>query len=115
VFSSHLLDEVVRVVDDVAMFNQGKLELLMSMEDLRANHQRRIVQLPSPVDTFPALDSLIHTQGEGNEWAVITHGTPDETRQQIEALGAKILEETAPSLNDIFIARVQANQEAAAS
>ncbi|PCJ59091.1 MAG: ABC transporter ATP-binding protein [Candidatus Hydrogenedentota bacterium] len=111
VFSSHLLDEVERVVDDVAMFNQGHLELLMPMEELRATHQRRVVELPEGVDAFPELDCVLHIEGEGREWAVVCHGEADATRQQLEGLGARILDETTPSLNTVFIARVHANRQ----
>ncbi len=111
VFSSHLLDEVERVVDDVAMFHNGRLELLMSMEDLRATHQRRVVQLPEGVSHFPALGCVLHVEGEGREWSLVSHGDSTVTRQQLESLGARILEETIPSLNTVFVARVHANQK----
>ena len=110
VFSSHLLDEVERVVDDVAMFHQGRLELLMSMEELRATHQRRVVELPEGVDQFPSLECVLHVEGEGREWAMVCHGDADVTRKALEGVGARILDESTPSLNTIFISRVHANQ-----
>jgi ABC-2 type transport system ATP-binding protein len=115
VFSSHLLDEVERVADDIAMFRNGKLELLMSMEELRAHHQRRVVELPEAVDQFPNLDCILHSEGEGREWAVVTHGEAEVTLKQLEGLGARILEETEPSLTTVFIARVNRNHEIAAN
>lgn len=111
VFSSHLLDEVERVADDVAMFGNGKLELLMSMEDLRSNHQRRIVELPEAVATFPDIPCVLHAEGEGREWSVVCHGNSDETRRELESAGARILDESAPSLNTVFLARVNANHK----
>ncbi|MFP6583892.1 MAG: ABC transporter ATP-binding protein [Candidatus Hydrogenedentota bacterium] len=111
VFSSHLLDEVERIADDVAMFSNGKLELLMSMEDLRTNHQRRVVELPEGIDKFPNLPNVLHAEGEGREWAVVCHGNADNTRRELESIGARILDESAPSLNTVFLARVNANHE----
>lgn len=111
VFSSHLLDEVERVVDDVAMFHNGRLELLMSMEELRDTHQRRVVQLPEGMDRFPSLGSVLHVEGEGREWSIVSHGVAEVTRQELEGLGIRILDETTPSLNTVFIARVHANQK----
>ena len=111
VFSSHLLDEVKQVVDDVAMFHQGKLELLMSMEDLRTLHQRRVVELPEGVDAFPQVDCVLQAEGEGREWAVICYGDSEVTQLALEKVGARILNETIPSLNTIFVSRVQANQQ----
>jgi ABC-2 type transport system ATP-binding protein len=112
VFSSHLLDEVERVVDDVAMFNQGKLELLMSMEDLREKHQRRVVKFSDSMDAFPELECVLHKEGEGDEWAVVTYGNSETTRNELEQAGLTILEESVPSLNTVFIARVSANHMA---
>ena len=111
VFSSHLLDEVERVVDDVAMFRSGRLELLMSMEDLRAQHQRRVVKLSESVDRFPVLECVIHAEGEGDEWAVMCHGAADDTMRALEGVGARVIDESAPSLNNVFVARVLGGAE----
>ena len=94
------------------MFHQGRLELLMSMEELREQHQRRVVELPEGVEQFPALDCVLHVEGEGREWAVVSHGPGDSTRQEMEGLGMRVLDESTPSLNAVFIARVHANRQA---
>ena len=114
VFSSHLLDEVERVADDVAMFHDGHLELLTPMDELRATHQRMIVELSEPADTFPRVPGVLHAHGEGREWAVVCHGAPEITRKAIEQIGARIVEETVPSLDTVFVARVTGNAEAVA-
>jgi len=105
-FSSHLLDEVERVADDVAMIHEGKLALLSSMDDIRTTHQRRVVQFVNEIVKFPDALGVIHVEGEGREWAVISHGDADVTRKALEALGAKIVEESTPSLDTVFVARV---------
>ncbi len=110
VFSSHLLDEVERVVDNVAMIHHGKLALHMPMDELKATHQRRVVAFAEPVATFPALDCVLHVEGEGREWAVITHGEADVTRSTLEQAGARILDESTPSLDSVFVARVVGSQ-----
>jgi ABC-2 type transport system ATP-binding protein len=114
VFSSHLLDEVERVADDVAMIHEGKVALLMSMDDIRATHQRRVVQFGKEITKFPEALGVIHVEGEGREWAVISHGDADATRRALEALGAKIVEETTPSLDTVFVARVTSGRAAQA-
>ena len=106
VFSSHLLDEVERVADDVAMIHHGRLAFLMSMEEIKATHQRRVVRFPSEVDVFPVVDGVLHVEGEGKEWAVISHGDPAETAQALKAMDAEILEDSVPSLDTLFVARV---------
>ncbi len=106
VFSSHLLDEVERVADDVAMIHAGKLALLMSMDEIRATHHRRIVEFGKDLDAFPEAFGVIHVEGEGREWAVVSHGDAAATRQALEAIGGKIIEESTPSLDAVFVARV---------
>jgi ABC-2 type transport system ATP-binding protein len=106
VFSSHLLDEVERVADDVAMIHEGKLSVYMSMDEIKATHQRRVVQFTNDIAKFPDALGVIHVEGEGREWAVVSHGDAAATRKALEALGAKILEESTPSLDTVFVARV---------
>lgn len=106
VFSSHLLDEVERVAEDVAMIHEGKLALLMPMDELKATHQRRVVQFREEMTHFPEIPGVLHFEGEGREWAVICHGDPSTTRTALEGVGARILEETVPSLDTVFVARV---------
>ena len=60
VFSSHLLDEVERVADDVAMIHEGKLALLMSMDELKERHQRFVVQFPEALSVFPDIPGLLN-------------------------------------------------------
>lgn len=106
VFSSHLLDEVERVVDDVAMIHQGKLALRMPMDELKATHHRRVVAFDEAVTDFPDLPCVLHAEGEGNEWAVTSHGEIAATRAALEQAGARIIDESIPTLDAIFVARV---------
>ncbi|MCC6486357.1 MAG: ABC transporter ATP-binding protein [Candidatus Hydrogenedentes bacterium] len=110
VFSSHLLDEVERIVDDVAMIHHGKVALNMSMDELKATHHRRVVAFAEPLAAFPEVPCVLHVEGEGCEWAVITHGEADATRAALEQAGARILDETTPSLDSVFVARVVGSQ-----
>jgi ABC-2 type transport system ATP-binding protein len=106
VFSSHLLEEVERVADDVAMIHEGKVALFTSMDELKATHQRMVVEFAEKRDEFPAVSGVLEVQGEGREWAAICHGEAVATRAALERVGARILEETVPTLDAIFIARV---------
>lgn len=106
IFSSHLLDEVERVSDDVAMIHEGRLALLGSLDELKASHQRIIVAFEHAQTVFPRLSCVLDVEGEGRDWAVVCHGEPAETRAELQRAGARILEETTPPLDAIFLARV---------
>lgn len=106
VFSSHLLDEIERVVDDVAMFRNGKLELLMPVDELRATHHRMVVAFDRDQVYFPPLDCVLHAEGEAREWALMCQGDRETIRRELEHAGARILEESTPTLDAVFVARV---------
>lgn len=106
VFSSHLLDEVERVADDIAMIHEGKVALLTSMDELKATHHRLVVKFEKETATFPEIPGVLHVQGEGLEWAVVCNGRLEDIRTALEGAGARIVEESVPSLDTVFIARV---------
>jgi ABC-2 type transport system ATP-binding protein len=58
VFSSHLLDEVERVADRVAMLHAGKLVLSDMLEQLLASHHVLTVRFEQPQKKTPALGVL---------------------------------------------------------
>ncbi len=105
-FSSHLLDEVERVSDDIAMIHEGRIAFLGSLDELKATHQRIIVEFEQSQPRFPDLSCVIDVEGDGRDWAVVCHGEPALTRTQLERAGARIVEESTPPLDAIFLARV---------
>lgn len=106
VFSSHLLDEVERVSDDIAMIHSGRVVLHGALDEIKAEHHYRVVRLREATPVFPMADGIIHAEGDGRDWAVISHGDAATTRASLIARGADILEESVPSLEAVFVARV---------
>lgn len=102
-FSSHLLDEVERVADQIAMIHQGKLVLNGSLDAVRAQHQRLVLRCPAGA---PALPGQLACEGHGQEWVAIVEGDRAATVAAAQASGAEILDVTGPSLEDVFVARV---------
>lgn len=106
VFSSHLLDEVERVADEVAMIHKGRLAFQGGMEDIKASHHRLVIRFPEPVEERPAFPEALACEGSGREWSVLCDGELDRMREAIRDIGAEIVLEETPSLEDIFVARV---------
>ena len=113
-FSSHLLDEVERVSDDVAMIHEGRLALHGSLDDLKAIHQRFIVAFESSQSVFPNISCVLDVEGDGRDWAVVCHGDPTVTRAELQQTGARIVEESVPPLDAIFLAHVTGTRRSAA-
>lgn len=104
-FSSHLLDEVERVADTVAMINKGKLVLCAPMEDIKSQHHTLTLQFTDTLATAPKISGALSVDGRGREWTIVCNGEMAAVRAAAQTLGATVVEESTPSLEDIFIAR----------
>ena len=110
VFSSHLLDEVERVADDVAMIHRGKVVLQDTMDAVKASHRRVTLSFPEPLAGAPNLPGVLAWEGSGREWTAVCNGRIEELREAARAMGGAIVEEASPSLEDVFVARVGAGR-----
>lgn len=105
VFSSHLLDEVERVADHVAMLHEGRLTLDSPMDEVKSTHRRYVVRWPQPHAQPPALPGVVRAVGEGCEWAIICAGDGEAFAAAVHASGGHIVETTTPTLEAIFVAK----------
>jgi len=112
VFSSHLLDEVERVADDVAMLHEGRLVFQGGMDAIKASHRRVVIRFPEPVERRPDFPEALACEGGGREWSVVCDGDLERIREAIRTGGAEVLAEEIPSLEDIFVARAGARHRA---
>ena len=111
VFSSHLLGEVERVADRVAMLHSGKVLLDGGLDALKESHQRFTVVYGEPQAQAPGLPGLLSATGEGREWSYVCSVAREIILKEAEALGGHIVDEATPSLEEIFIARAQGTSE----
>jgi len=105
VFSSHLLDEVERVSDHVALLVRGKLVYSGPLDELKAKHHRLTVRFEGYRPGPPVLAGALAWEGEGPEWTALCHGTIGELQAAAEATGGRVVERGVPSLDEIFVAR----------
>ncbi len=105
-FSSHLLDEVERVADRIAMLHNGKLVLSDELQTLLDGHTRLTLRFAEPCESQPSLPGALSCDGEGHEWTVICNGHVAELRTAAEKQDATIVEEAKPSLEEVFVARI---------
>jgi ABC-2 type transport system ATP-binding protein len=113
-FSSHLLDEVERVADSVAMIHCGRIMFDAPLDEVRATHRRLTVHFPDPRPRPPALAGALAWEGAGREWTAVCAGLPGGLRAQAEAAGGRVVEEHALRLDEIFVARAGAVPAASA-
>jgi ABC-2 type transport system ATP-binding protein len=103
-FSSHLLEEIERVSDHIAMLHRGKVVLCGGLDDVKAQHRRITLQFEKPLSEAPRLSGAVTVNGAGRNWTVICN-TPASVMRAIAAdRAADIVDEGTASLNDIFVA-----------
>src|SRR4030095_13538279 len=106
-FSSHLLEEVERVSDHLAMMHNGRLVLCGALEEIKHSHRRLVIRFDSPLWRAAALDGAIAVTGAGQEWTVICNGLGN-VAADANRLGGKIVSGHPPSLHEIFFAHASA-------
>ena len=105
-FSSHLLDEVQRVSDNVAMLHRGKMLLTSPLDDVLTSHHRITVRFEQPLESPLKIDAALRCEGEGREWTVLCNGERARVEAQLTKLNGEIVDRAAPTLDEIFVARM---------
>ena len=105
-FSSHLLDEIERVSDQVAMMANGRIVLSGQLTEILESHRRLTLRFGTPPTKPPTLTGALSVTGSGLEWTVLCNGARSEIAAAAKGLGAQIVAEETASLDDIFLARV---------
>jgi ABC-2 type transport system ATP-binding protein len=112
IFSSHLLDEIERVSDHLAMLHRGKLTLCEPLDDVKARHRRVCLQFELPQGTPPQMHGAISVNGAGRAWTVICDSARAEPFAAARNLGATVVEQGPASLDEIFVAYAGASPAA---
>lgn len=104
-FSSHLLDEIERVSDHIAMLHQGQVVLCGALDEVKSSYRRMLLRFDEPQTSMPKFKQALSVAGSGREWAVLCNGGQPELIASAAELGARIVSDETPSLHEIFVAR----------
>jgi ABC-2 type transport system ATP-binding protein len=106
-FSSHLLDDVERVADHVAILDYSVLRACSSVETFRERVRRLSVRFPGePPRDLPPLPGLLRLNRDENELTLIVANPNGQTQRILRSLGALAVDEQPISLEDALIAYV---------
>jgi ABC-2 type transport system ATP-binding protein len=108
-FSSHLLGEVERVSDRVAMIRAGKIVFCAALEEIKESHCRMTLRFAQARAVPPALEGALAWDGEGREWNVVCSGPAGRLEAAAALLGAEVVHRASTSLDEIFVARAGAS------
>jgi ABC-2 type transport system ATP-binding protein len=103
-FSTHLLDEVERVADDVAMMFDGQVVLKGPLDEVKAGHHRLLLRFESVQAAAPKVPGALSVAGSGREWTVICNGSHQDVIAATNRMGGRVVAEETPSLDEIFVA-----------
>lgn len=102
-FSSHLLGDVERVADRIAVLEGGQLRACCSVETFRSRVRRVVLRFagsPPPLPPIPGLLQSIRTEAE---LAVTIANYDEQTEELLNRLGATSIEPTPLDMEDAFI------------
>lgn len=105
-FSSHLLDEVERVADRVAIIHQGRIVMTAAMEEIKEQHRRMTLRFERAMQQPPSLAGMLSITGKDQEWTYVCSGSSTQLRNDALAIGATVVDEAGLTLDEIFVARV---------
>ncbi len=104
-FSSHLLSEVERVADRVALILRGRIALCGPLDEVKASHRRLTLRFERVVERPPELAGVLAWEGSGREWTATCAGPTEDLAALVSTGAARVVEERVPSLDEIFLAR----------
>lgn len=103
-FSSHLLGEVERVSDQVAMIRAGRIVFCEPMDEIRETYSRVTLRFSIPRDTPPLLAGALDWHGQGREWSSVCRGRSEQIEALAQLAGGDIVAMAPASLDEIFVA-----------
>jgi ABC-2 type transport system ATP-binding protein len=104
-FSSHLLDEVERVSDHLAMIHDGRIVFSGPLDQVKQSHRRLIIRFEAAPSGPPRLEGALSISGSGREWKIVCGEANGAMAARVASLGGTIVDDQTPTLDEIFVAR----------
>jgi ABC-2 type transport system ATP-binding protein len=105
-FSSHLLDDVERVADHLAILDRSVLRACCSVETFRDSVRQFVASFPAgtrPPAALPVIRGLLNARTVAGELRLVIVKPDEATRATLQALGATSVEERPIGLADALV------------
>ena len=106
--SSHLVHEVERVADRVAIIEQGRLVVEGPVDEVKGSVKRVSVRLPEDAGPLTGIPGLGEVRGTGAHRLLTVVGYGEEQAARIQAQGGDIVEVEGLGLEEAFVAYARA-------
>lgn len=103
IFSSHLLADIERMADHIAVLDYSVLRAQCSLETFRSCVQQFVLDFAGDVPELPKIRGLIQCVPRGRQMRLTLVNVTQETRQVLQTLGATRIEEVPVALEDAFV------------
>jgi len=109
-FSSHQIEEVERISDQVCVIHQGRLVMDASLDELRESWRRVDVVLPggAQVEDFQ-MQGVERVRTRGQQMSVVASGNVDSIVARASESGATAIDVTPVGLREIFLQTIEEN------
>jgi len=102
-FSSHLVDDVERVADRIAILDHGRLRACCTVDEFRRRVQRVVLHFSGPPPAVPDIPGLLHARRTERELSLTIANCDERTEALLGRLGAARREPVALDLEEAFI------------
>jgi ABC-2 type transport system ATP-binding protein len=102
-FSSHLLDEIERVSDHVAMLYQGKLVLCGPLDAIKEQHRHLTLRLENGEPRQTHVAGSYSIKGGGRERAVLCNLARKPVQALLAEYGGGVVADRPATLDEIFV------------
>ena len=112
-FSSHLLSDVERVADRIAVLDGSTLRAECTLDTFRRRVRQYVLTFEDIPPPLPPLPGLLQVFREGREITVTLAGSDDsrDTEQRLAALGAERIDPVPLGLEDAFVSYLSTRGE----
>lgn len=105
-FSSHLLDEVERISDSIAMIDKGEIIYESGIEELKEKFQRVELFFDTEQEYPPRIKNCFEWKGSRKIWSTTYHGDLNVLEEELLHLNGTIGKRMSLTLTDAFISLV---------
>jgi ABC-2 type transport system ATP-binding protein len=115
VYASHLVADIERVADRVAILDHGRIRIEAPLEELKSRVRRAVAVFDgdAPLPGRPDLPGRIDAHADGRVLTVVAEGANGELAAGLRALGAKEVAIEALPLEEILVAYLREGRRGA--
>jgi len=107
VYASHLVHDVERVADRIAVMDRGRIRLDEPLEELKARMRRATAVFEGDAPSASAIPGCVSSRSDGRVLTVVSDAANGSLASALQALGASSVEVESLNLEDILVALLE--------